>query len=123
MWASCDHAADLALASQDQALLKASLLIVILREPVSSVLSMEADAIATIARSAFATDEWPQLLPWVHQCCISPDAKHKATGLRVLTALLERVGLLAPCNATPPAKQLVLAWSCDQALSICEVVS
>ena len=77
---------------QDRAAVKASLLNAIAQEPSSGVCKMEADVIAYIAQIEVPDEPWPQLLPWLNHRCTAADVKHKITGLRVLTALLERIG-------------------------------
>lgn len=76
-----------------QAGVKDALLGAITQEPASSVCRMEADAVAYIAKDEVPANAWPQLLPWLDQCCTKGDAKQQLTGLRVLTALLERIGV------------------------------
>ena len=73
---------------QDQAGIKASLLLAVVREPVTSVINMEADVIAFIARTELPNNKWTELLPWLHACCTAADTKHQVIGMRVLKALL-----------------------------------
>ena len=77
---------------QDQNGIKATLQHVILQEPVSAVQNLEADGIAMISQIELPAESWPELFPWLSQCCTSADPRHKAVGLRVLKALFERVG-------------------------------
>ena len=80
--------------------MQATLLRIIVLEPALSVRKMEAALIGRIARTAVPADAWPQLLPRLHQCCMSTEAQHKAIGLAVLTAMMEQIGM-CHLNAEP----------------------
>ncbi|KAK9799405.1 hypothetical protein WJX73_003839 [Symbiochloris irregularis] len=103
---------------QDQAVIKGALQTLIQQEALTSIQTMEAEAISIIAQTEIPAETWPELFPWLNGCWTSPDARLKAVGLRVLSALLDRnamhmmphlQSLLGVCVAmlregTPPLK-------------------
>lgn len=80
---------------QAQGSLKAGLLSALLMEPVTSVRRALAIAVATISKTDVPAGEWPELLPWLHQCTRSGNDAHRETALVLLCSLTETIGTLS----------------------------
>ncbi|KAI9225510.1 MAG: armadillo-type protein [Piptocephalis tieghemiana] len=68
---------------------KAKLLEIILREPHALARHTIARAISTIAQMEVTEGTWPELLPFVNQCCNAAVAGHREVGVYILQTLFE----------------------------------
>ncbi|CAM6009508.1 unnamed protein product [Sphagnum balticum] len=80
---------------------KSTLLESITLEPSPPVRRASADVVSVIAKHAIPAGEWPELLPFLHQCSQSAQEEHREVALILFSSLTETIGdLLRPHFAT-----------------------
>ncbi|KAJ7224327.1 armadillo-type protein [Mycena pura] len=79
------------LPQSDREQLKQKLLEIVLVDPQKLVRHSVARVIAAIAHIEYPVGTWPQLLPFLHQTCISPEVIHREVGIFILYTVLDSI--------------------------------
>ncbi|KAK7012251.1 importin N-terminal domain-containing protein, partial [Favolaschia claudopus] len=79
------------LPQSDREQIKEKLPEIVLSDPDNLVRHSVARVIAAIANIEFPVGTWPQLLPFLHQTCVSPQVVHREVGIYILYTVLDNL--------------------------------